>query len=141
MNIVPGEVKQNFEYFIDWLSDWACTRRAGLGTRLPWDKKWIIEPLSDSTIYMAFFIISRYLNAGLIEEAQLTHEFFDFVFLGRCKVKDVTENTKITEEMLMKIRDEFSYWYPLNLNLGGKEHKAVHFPFFIFHHLSQCFIK
>jgi len=33
------------------LSSWACTRTAGLGTKLPWDKQYIIESLSDSTIY------------------------------------------------------------------------------------------
>src|SRR5690606_1462632 len=44
--IIPPEVRANFEYYIDWLDDWACSRRIGLGTKLPWDKQWLIEPLS-----------------------------------------------------------------------------------------------
>lgn len=28
--IIPPEVKNNFEYYIDWLDDWACSRNVGL---------------------------------------------------------------------------------------------------------------
>ena len=40
------------DYVLDWLKEWACTHHFGTGTRLPWDEKWVIESLSDSTIYM-----------------------------------------------------------------------------------------
>ena len=33
-----------------------------LGTKLPWDHEWIIESLSDSVIYMAYYILAKYLN-------------------------------------------------------------------------------
>jgi len=49
MTLVPPEVRAEFERTVDWLKDWACTRKVGLGTRLPWDPAWLIEPLSDST--------------------------------------------------------------------------------------------
>lgn len=41
-----------FNFTLGWLKEWACTRLFGLGTRLPWDESWVIESLSDSTIYM-----------------------------------------------------------------------------------------
>jgi len=55
MDIIPPEYRAEFENKIDWLKDKACARRKGLGTRLPWDKEWLIESLGDSTIYMAYY--------------------------------------------------------------------------------------
>lgn len=53
---VRDDVKQasltKFNFTLGWLKEWACTRLFGLGTRLPWDESWVIESLSDSTIYM-----------------------------------------------------------------------------------------
>jgi leucyl-tRNA synthetase len=34
------------------------------GTRLPWDAQYLIESLSDSTIYMAFYTVAHLLQAG-----------------------------------------------------------------------------
>ena len=44
---------------LDWLNRWACAREYGLGSKLPWDKKWLVESLSDSTVYMAYYTISH----------------------------------------------------------------------------------
>ncbi|RAP52812.1 MAG: leucine--tRNA ligase, partial [Methanosphaera sp. rholeuAM270] len=38
LEVVPKELKSNFEYYLDWLEDWACSRRLGLGTHMPWDE-------------------------------------------------------------------------------------------------------
>lgn len=46
---------------LDWLKEWGCSRSFGLGTKLPWDKKYLIESLSDSTIYMAYYTVAHYL--------------------------------------------------------------------------------
>ena len=59
MSLVPPEVRAEFDRTVDWLKDWACTRRVGLGTRFPWDTTQLIEPLSDSTIYMAYYTIAH----------------------------------------------------------------------------------
>ena len=67
------------DYYINWLHDWACSRRIGLGTKLPWDNQWIIEPLSDSTIYMAYYAIVPYLKKMAAED--LDDSFFSQVFL------------------------------------------------------------
>lgn len=47
-----------------WLQQWACSRSFGLGTRLPWDEQYLIESLSDSTIYMAYYTIAQFLQVG-----------------------------------------------------------------------------
>lgn len=35
-----------------------------LGTQLPWDEQWLIESLSDSTIYMAYYTVAHLLQGG-----------------------------------------------------------------------------
>lgn len=47
-----------------WLNQWACSRSFGLGTRLPWDPQYLVESLSDSTIYMAFYTVAHLLQQG-----------------------------------------------------------------------------
>lgn len=48
---------------LGWLNQWACSRTYGLGTRLPWDPTYLIESLSDSTIYMAYYTVAHLLQA------------------------------------------------------------------------------
>jgi leucyl-tRNA synthetase len=79
--IIPHEIRSNFQYYIGWLEDWACSRRVGLGTKLPWDKQWLIEPLTDSTIYMSYYTIANYLKE--IDPDELNDAFFEKVFLNK----------------------------------------------------------
>ena len=44
-----------------------CVCVSGSGTRLPWDERWLIESLSDSTIYMAYYTVAHLLQAGVID--------------------------------------------------------------------------
>lgn len=64
MNVYYDEVKRNFIRCINWLHEYACSRTYGLGTKVPWDTQWLIESLSDSTIYMAYYTIAHYLQGG-----------------------------------------------------------------------------
>ena len=127
MNIYPPEYKTELPAIIDWLEARPCVRRRGLGTEFPFEPGWIIEAISDSTIYMAFYIVSKYFNSKKIKMDELTDEFFDYVFMGKGKAKK-----KLWED----IRNEFLYWYPLDLNAIGKEHKSVHLPLFIMNHIA-----
>ncbi|MGI0037201.1 MAG: leucine--tRNA ligase, partial [Nitrososphaera sp.] len=72
MDIVPPDIRPEFDYVIDWLRERACARKTGLGTKLPWDPEWIIESLSDSVIYMAYYILAKYVNNGAISESGMT---------------------------------------------------------------------
>lgn len=134
MVIVPEEIKQNFSYFIDWLKDWACTRRVGLGTRFPYDRNWLIEPLSDSTIYMAFYTIAPHVKK--ISAEKLTPEFYDYILLGIGDAGKLSEKTGISEEEIKAIRNEFLYWYPLDLRLSANDLVGNHLSFFMFHHTA-----
>jgi len=37
---------------------------------------------------------------------------------------------------LEQMRADVEYWYPLDINLGGKEHMTVHFPAFLMNHVA-----
>ena len=49
---------------LGWLHQWACSRSFGLGSRVPWDPQYLIESLSDSTIYMAYYTLAHLLQQG-----------------------------------------------------------------------------
>jgi leucyl-tRNA synthetase len=136
MDIVPEDLRPEFEYTIRWLKQKACARKSGLGTKLPWDKEWIIESLSDSVIYMAYYTISNYIKSYEIGPDQLTDEFFDYVILGEGDPKEVSKVTRIKEELLKKIRDEFTYFYPLDSRHSGRDLVPNHLTFFIFNHVA-----
>ena len=125
--IIPKELKNNFDYYINWLDDWACSRKVGLGTRLPWDNQWLIEPLTDSTIYMSYYTIAKYLRDMNPDDLNLA--FFDKVLLN----KDSGEIT-VPAEKVKEIQDEFNYWYPLDWRLSAKDLVGNHLSFLMFAH-------
>jgi leucyl-tRNA synthetase len=134
MAVTPAEYARDLPATLRWFADRACIRQgAWLGTPFPLDEKWIIEPISDSTLYPAFYIVTPYINAGKISPEHLTEAFFDFVFLGRGAPEAIKG---IAQEVVEACRRDFLYWYPLDLNLGGKEHKTVHFPAFVKNHVA-----
>jgi len=128
MNLFPEEYKREMPGVLDWFEDRACIRKGSwLGTEFPFKKDWIIEPISDSTLYPAYYIISKFINEKMIEPDEMTEEFFDYVFLGKGKAK---------KDIWGIIKEDFDYWYPVDINLGGKEHKTVHFPVFLMNHVA-----
>ncbi|MCS4541160.1 MAG: leucine--tRNA ligase [Euryarchaeota archaeon] len=136
MKIYPQEILPEFLNTINWLKQRACSRQVGLGTTLPWDPRWLIESLSDSTIYMAFYIISKYINLGLIKPEHLTEEIFDFIFLGKGDSKSLSKKVSLKEEVLQKLKNEFYYWYPLDVRFSAKDLIPNHLTFFVFHHAA-----
>ncbi|ESS10226.1 MAG: leucyl-tRNA synthetase, partial [uncultured archaeon A07HN63] len=58
LDTTPDNTRDEYTHTIDWLNEWPCIRNYGLGTNLPWDDEFVIEPLSDSTIYMAYYTIA-----------------------------------------------------------------------------------
>jgi leucyl-tRNA synthetase len=64
MELYDDNARHQFEHTLSWLNQWACSRSFGLGTRLPWDPVYLIESLSDSTIYMAYYAVAHVLQEG-----------------------------------------------------------------------------
>jgi len=136
IDFYPPEVRESFLHYIDWLEDWACARKTGLGTPFPFDNDWIVETLTDSTIYMAFYIISKYVNNEKINVNNLNDTFFDYLFLNDGNIVKVSESTKISKEILTQIKNDFNYWYPVDLRGSGKDLVGNHLSFYIFHHVA-----
>jgi leucyl-tRNA synthetase len=134
--VYPEEARQVFYSTIEWLNDWPCARRSGMGTKLPWDKDWIVETLSDSTIYMAYYSISKYVNLEKIGPENLTPHVLDYVLLGRGNPANLAKAAGTTEKRLRELRNEFTYWYPVDLRNSGKDLIPNHLTFFAFHHAA-----
>jgi len=130
MKLYPEKVRSQFEYVLDWLRDWACTREFGLGTTLPWDKKWKIESLSDSTIYNAFYPIVHYLKK--VPLGKINDKLFAYIYFGQGNPAELGVDTKLLEAM----RHEFTYWYPVDFRNSGKDLVQNHFAFYIFNHVA-----
>ncbi len=136
MEILPEDLRDEFNYVIDWLHEKACARKSGMGTKLPWDPEWIIESLSDSTIYMAYYTIVNQIKKHDIEPTQLVEEAFDYIFLGIGKAREVADRTGIDIDVLEETRKEFLYFYPLNSRHSGRDLVPNHLTFMIFNHTA-----
>jgi len=134
--IFPEAARAYFHDKIDWLHDWACARRTGLGTPLPWSPGWIVETLSDSTVYMAFYTIVRHIRKYGIKPEQLTNAVFDYIFLGKSNPEALSKSAAIPISVLQAMRDEFMYWYPVDLRVSAKELVPNHLSFFILQHTA-----
>jgi leucyl-tRNA synthetase len=142
METFSDEIRNQFEHTLGWLKQWACSRTYGLGSRLPWDQQFLIESLSDSTIYMALYTISHLLQGGVYDGSQvgpsgiladqLTPEVFDYIFLKKAYPQDCG----IAEETLAKLRREFEYWYPLDIRVSGKDLVPNHLTFALYNHVA-----
>ncbi|XP_065186777.1 leucine--tRNA ligase, cytoplasmic-like [Sycon ciliatum] len=143
METYHDETRHNFVKTLDWLHDHACARIYGLGTRLPWDDSWLIESLSDSTIYMAYYTVVHFLQSavdgsqpgtGDIKPEQMTPAVWDYIFL---KDKEIPSDCTIPATILQKMRNEFQYWYPLDLRVSGKDLVPNHLTYFMYNHVAM----
>ncbi|TPX59918.1 leucine---tRNA ligase [Powellomyces hirtus] len=142
METFSAETRNQFTKTLDWLNQWACSRSFGLGTRLPWDPKYLIESLSDSTIYMAYYTVAHMLHGGNLDGSkpgsanitpeQMTDDIWDFIMVNGPAPK----GTSIPQETLDKMRREFEYFYPLDLRTSGKDLINNHLTFCIYNHTA-----
>jgi leucyl-tRNA synthetase len=122
---------------VQWFKDWACSRTFGLGSRLPWDENWLIESLSDSTIYMAYYTVAHFMQGGNIQGDKpgplgitpdmISDDDWSYIFA----VSDVAPaDSKIPLDHLNMMRNEFLFFYPMDLRVSGKD--------LINNHLTMC---
>ncbi len=125
LETIPENTREQYYHTVDWLEEWPCIRNYGLGTPLPWDPEFIIEPLSDSTIYMAYYTIAHRLQDVPVEE--LDRDFFDALFYGSEAVEEAPEKA-------LELREEFDYWYPVDYRCSAEDLISNHLTFFLYHH-------
>jgi len=134
VKLYPEKSREQFEHVIEWLRNWACTREEGLGTRIPWDEKWLIESLSDSTIYNAYYTLMPYIEK--INPKELTDELFDYILLGESKKNSNKNKLKVDKDILSSMKESFEYWYPTDFRNSGKDLVQNHLTFYLFHHTA-----
>jgi leucyl-tRNA synthetase len=142
------QTRKAFIEVVDWLKEWACSRNFGLGTQLPWDEQFVIESLSDSTIYMAYYTIAHMLQGRAdasdytgrsgkgsplgIRPEQMTPEVFDYIFLR----KAYPAACGIDEAKLTRMRESFEYWYPMALRVSGRDLVQNHLTMSLYNHAA-----
>jgi leucyl-tRNA synthetase len=133
---------ERFDFVLGWLKEWACSRQFGLGTLLPWDQKWVIESLSDSTVYMAYYTIAHIIHGSAgnltgvngphsLSPDQFTDAVFDYIFLKADK-----PTSDIQSDLLESMKQEFEYWYPMDLRVSAKDLIPNHLTMCLYNHVE-----
>ncbi|KAH9813625.1 hypothetical protein DFH28DRAFT_1029218 [Melampsora americana] len=151
MNIRDPSTKKKFQEDLDWLHQWACARSYGLGSQLPWDPQFLVESLSDSTIYMAYYTISHLLHGPSpgeegnifgtktgplgVTACQMSDEVWDYVF-GTDEVPFPYQQTSLSKDKADIMRREFRYFYPMDVRSSGKDLISNHLSFCIYVHTA-----
>lgn len=145
MELYYPEAKNQFERTLEWLNRWACARTYGLGSKLPWDPKFLVESLSDSTIYPAYYTISHFLHSDIfgtqkglfdIKPDQMVDEVWDYLFCRQEFSNDLLDKSGIKRSDLESMRREFEYWYPLDMRVSGKDLIGNHLTFCLYVHTA-----
>ncbi|KAI4149308.1 MAG: hypothetical protein LQ340_004705, partial [Diploschistes diacapsis] len=139
------ETEHAFEGVIGWLNRWACARSFGLGSRLPWDKKFLVESLSDSTIYMAYYTVAHFLHGDLfgkthgifnIKAEQMTDNVWDYIVMRTEYDDKLTKESGIPKVELETLRRQLEYWYPFDMRVSGKDLLPNHLTFCLYVHAA-----
>lgn len=134
------DVHKEFELTVDWIHEWGCSRSFGLGTKIPFDERYLIESLSDSTIYMAYYTVAHLLQGDIngkqpgllgIKASDLSDDVWNYVFLKR-----EYKPCGVPEHKLKQMRESFEYWYPMDLRCSGKDLIKNHLTMSLFVHAA-----
>lgn len=102
----------------------------------------MIESLSDSTIYNAYYTIAHFLQSDFygttpgslgITPDQLNDHIWDYIML---ETPYNAELMQIEEEKLELMRHEFRFWYPVDMRASGKDLVPNHLSYYLFNHVA-----
>ena len=124
------QIKNQFINSSNWIAEWPCSRSFGMGTKLL-DTEYIIDSLSDSTIYMAFYTVAHKIT--LISEKELSNDIWNFLFLNSGLPLGITEQS---QNILKELKNEFCYWFPTDLRVSGKDLVPNHLTMCLYNHFA-----
>ena len=140
-----SESENGFDGVLGWLNRWACARSFGLGSRLPWDKKFLVESLSDSTIYMSYYTIAHLLHKDMfgkeqgslgIKPEQMIDDVWDYIMTRTDMSEELVKSSGISKEKLETLRRQLEYWYPFDMRTSGKDLIPNHLTFCLYIHAA-----
>lgn len=131
-------IRNGLSNTISWIKEWGVSRPFGLGTKLPLDTNFLIDSLSDSTIYPAYYTISNILHQDLYGQVSkfnpndFTEQIWDYILL------DIPLKTQTNIDMkdLETMRTAFKYFYPVDIRISGKDLMTNHLAMYIFNHVA-----
>jgi leucyl-tRNA synthetase len=140
---IGSDLRDQMTSNLNTIHQWACSRSFGLGSKIPWDRQYLVESLSDSTIYMAYYTISQIIQGDgnymgtkpgpeNISAEDMTDEVYNFIFLNGPE----PTSTKISHEILLKCKSEFDFFYPIDVRVTGKDLLPNHMIFWIYNHVA-----
>ncbi|KIY63254.1 leucine-tRNA ligase [Cylindrobasidium torrendii FP15055 ss-10] len=142
MDMYIPETRNAFEKTLAWLNKWACARTYGLGSDLPWDKAFMVESLSDSTIYMCYYTIAHLLHDSSLDGSkvgplgitadQLTDEVWEYLFADG----PWPANSTIPKEKVDAMKHEYNYFYPFDIRSSAKDLINNHLTFCLYNHVA-----
>ena len=115
----------------NWLNEWPCSRQVGLGTVLPVDERFVIDSLSDSTIYMAYYTISHLIEKIPIN--LISKELWSYIFLSHQMPQNIIDSSYMSP--VLQMNKEFNYWYPLDIRISGKDLLRNHLVMALYNHI------
>lgn len=123
------EVRNQLKTSSEWIDQWPCSRSYGLGTRLL-DTQYTIDSLSDSTIYMAYYTIAHIIER--IPHDMVNEEVWNYIYMEG----EMTEQLASYEELLISMKKEFKYWYPMDVRVSGKDLVPNHLTMCLYNHMA-----
>ncbi|TEB21473.1 leucine-tRNA ligase [Coprinellus micaceus] len=142
MNTYTLETRHAFQKTLDWLNQWACARTYGLGSELPWDPHFLVESLSDSTVYMSYYTVAQLLHEDSIDgnkpgplgitPEQMTDEIWEYVFCNG----PFPSPSPLPKEKADALKHEYSYFYPFDIRSSAKDLVPNHLTFALYNHVA-----
>lgn len=123
------EVKKSMRDFVDRDIEWPVSRTTGMGTYLPGSDKFLIDSLSDSTIYMAYYTVAHIVKKYPVD--YFKNNVWDYIFFKHSIKPYSDDSAFMTDLDIMK--KEFNYWYPIT-RVSGKDLVGNHLVMSLFNH-------
>lgn len=69
----------------------------------------------------------------------MTPGVWDYVFLGKGDPTELASEryTTVTVASLQRLRNEFLYWYPVDLHVSGKDLLPNHLTYYLYNHVAM----
>ncbi|KAK0189731.1 hypothetical protein F5146DRAFT_1139201 [Armillaria mellea] len=142
MEMYTHETRNAFEKILAWLNKWACARTYGLGSDLPWDPHFMVESLSDSTVYMSYYTVAQLLHEDSIDGSkpgplgikpdQMTDEIWEYVFCNG----PWPDPAPLPREKADALKHEYNYFYPFDIRSSAKDLVGNHLTFALYNHVA-----
>ncbi len=135
MLFYPEFYKNAMNDAVDWLRERPCARRRGIGTKLPFDPEWVIESLSDSTLYPVVYTNKENFSSIYHELGDIPAEIVEYVYADGNE--DVLRKyPEKVAHLARAARKEKDYWYGVDIRLTAPPHLSNHLAFYIMNHAA-----